>query len=43
MKLKEMVVADGISVISVLWKTLGYIPGEDCINFGKNPGEEMYC
>ncbi|RMC07183.1 hypothetical protein DUI87_16639 [Hirundo rustica rustica] len=42
MKLKEPVVADGIPATSVLWKTLGYIDGEYCINFEKKTGEKIY-
>lgn len=40
-KLKEPVVADGIPVISVLWKTLGYMAGEDCVNLETDTGEEI--
>lgn len=31
-----------IPVTSALWKTLAYIAEEDCINFEKNTGEEIY-
>lgn len=39
MKLKKPVVADVIPITSVLWKTVGYMAGEDCINLEK---EKIY-
>lgn len=42
MKPNKPVVADGITVTSVLWKKPGYIAVKDCINLEKNTGEETY-